>query len=590
MTIPGYVKEIPVAGYLGLGGGVGGRTFKLPGGDEYWFHFAKGNPTSSTSNSGLRWPICIQVDSADNVYTAWTKWSSGGCIVTKHNKFGSVQWVKQIIAAAGDGATGSNTRWCGGIVYSPYNGYIIASVMDHQPSGSTSYGDIVHVAMDGSGSEQWAIRHDAEGVANNYNDSANNNSNSPFFSTKMGHGVNKGRWMFASRNTSEDFYIDLSMQLAHVKRDGYPTAAYATVEYMCGYQASDGASTGNGSYPYEGFGPFPISGSPYAPGNYSTNEVSVYTATSGSAADIMKFQNSYHNYYHHDLDTSSNYAGQSSKFGRVLNKYPQTTLSHSSFHGTAVNASQCIIAGQASFSDGSHGLSMCYVSSTSSMATASPTTLKTYYGLYMEDMHYSPGDSKLYMSFYTNDGWTHTGSPYKRHAIFCRRTYTSNYQNNGDSWVFNVEVKRAGTKIKSRGGLITEANGKCYMAVRFEDGWTNGILMVWDAENGPVAGTYGEGSGSEEIQIVISNASSYAGWLNGGGSTLFGMGWPTGQGYKQSPYIMGNQYYYPNTITESDDSSTTSLNDVDSVKNGNTSSDATWQGFSTEVIAIEQDD
>ena len=66
------------------------------GGDEYWWTMAKGSPSNSASATGLRIVKNITIDDDGNIYTAWAKWLYGGCVVTKHDKFGAVKWVKQI--------------------------------------------------------------------------------------------------------------------------------------------------------------------------------------------------------------------------------------------------------------------------------------------------------------------------------------------------------------------------------------------------------------------------------------------------------------------------------------------------------------
>lgn len=583
----GYVKEYPMTGYLGLGGGVTSRAFPIGGGDEYWYILSKGTSHMSTNHTGLKGVMGIQIDDDGNIYTGWAKHSTGGCIVTKHNKFGDIQWCKQIIVSS-DGSGGTmavdsesgHTGWQGGIVRSPYNGYIICSLVDHQPPNYGGWGDIVHVALNSSGVEQWSVRHDAGGIATNWNQT-NNGNNSAGYWEKKGQWETRGNRMVVPENTSIDLYHDGSMTLKDVKYSGNNNA---DMDYYQVWKASDGskvASSTMGTSKWE-------TNSSYAYQNkFESTNVSLYWPSNATTGYIARGNNGYMTYTQCSVNSSAAFGGSGvQNFGRLLNTYPN----HANYQGhwqvkaIPVNSYQVIVAGNFTYPSSQRGaVSVAYINSVSSGALTD-SLWKTDYGLHLEDLHYSYNDSRLYASMYRNDAWSNA----KKHAVFTRAEYTNSTKS--FDWAKGVEVQVNGTTVNAKGGRCWEKDGKFYAAVYVMDGLQNPLLMVWDAVNGPTNGTYGEGtSGTYDTQIIIYTVGGSHGWVSAGnGNAYFGNG---GTASKHNRTSWGHNYG-SNTFTHTDDSGTTDATYTpQKLIDGNTASNAHWEGFSKGATdrAIDQE-
>ena len=584
----GYVKEYPMTGYLGLGGGVTSRAFPIGGGDEYWYILSKGTSHMSTNHTGLKGVMGIQIDDDGNIYTGWAKHSNGGCIVTKHDKFGTIQWAKQIIVSS-DGSGGTmavdsesgHTGWQGGIVRSPYNGYIICSLVDHQPPNYGGWGDIVHVALNSSGVEQWSVRHDAGGIASNWNQTNNSNNSAGYFE-KKGQWETRGNRMVVPENSSIDLYHDGSMTLKDVKYSGNNNA---DMDYYQVFKASDGskvASSTMGTSKWE-------TNSSYAyQDKFESTNVSLYWPSNATTGYIARGNNGYMTYTQCSVNSSAAFGGSGvQNFGRLLNTYPN----HANYQGhwqvkpIPVNSYQVIVAGNFTYPSSSRGaVSVAYINSVSSGALTD-SLWKTDHGLHLEDLHYSYNDSRLYASMYRNDGWSNP----KKHAVFARAEYTNSTKD--FDWAKGVEVQVNGTTVNAKGGRCWEKDGKFYAAVYVMDGMQNPLLMVWDAVNGPTNGTYGEGtSGTYDTQIIIYTMGGTHGWVSAGnGNAYFGNG---GTASKHNRTSWGHNYA-SNTFTHTDDSGTTDATYTpQKLIDGNTGGGNThWEGFSKGATdrAIDQE-
>ena len=598
MAILGYVKEMPMTGVLGLGGGVEARVFPGGGGDEYWWHMAKGFPHESSNHSGLRWPLSIEADGDGNVYAAWTKWGQGGCIVSKHNKFGKVQWVKQIMVSS-DGSGGlqdpttgsSNTRWAGGMARSPYNGNLICSVLDFQPSGTTSYGDIVHVAISSSGGEAWSVRHSAAPVSAsggwNLSIPVYNGTGSGYWQARgNGHGATRSQWIKCHANDAQDRYIDTSMYLKQVGSGGYGyPGTWSSVgttdnEFMCVYKASDGDHAGSDF----GKSAWWRNSSWQIQQRLNTQDHAAYTTTSGSDWTMYRANNGYHQGNEYTINSSgeigSNYYGID-HWWRFLNTYPNTHYGHDTYRVTAVNTYQYIMcAGFTYPSAQKRQVSVLFINSSDS-GTCTKARWATDQGLWIDCLDYSQNDSRLYASGYAKN------NSQKNTPVFARAEFTNTTKD--WDWAKRVTVERNGSTVNARATLIKEVNGKVYCGIQIEEGWQNGIIMVWDAVDGPTNGTYGEGTtGSQDVQITIATLGGSDGWVGAGnGNNYFGNG---GTGIAHSSYTnAGGNAYATGTITESDNVTLTNLTTPQKVVDGNTSSDADYKGFTNEVQSIDQE-
>jgi hypothetical protein len=598
MAILGYVKEMPMTGVLGLGGGVSGRAFPMGGGDEYWWLMAKGYPQESSAHTGLRWPMNIEADGDGNVYTSWTKQGGGGCIVSKHNKFGKVQWVKQIMVSS-DGSGGlespttgqSNTRWAGGMARSPYNGNLICSVLDFQPSGTTSYGDIVHVAISSSGSEAWSVRHSAAPVSAsggwNLSIPVYNGTGSGYWQARgNGHGATRSQWVKCHANDAQDRYIDTSMYLKQVGSGGYGyPGTWSSVgttdnEFMCVFKASDGDHAGSDF----GKSAWWRNSSWQIQERLNTQDHAAYTTTSGSDWTMYRANNGYHQGNEYTINSSgeigSNYYGID-HWWRFLNTYPNTHYGHDTYRVTAVNTYQYIMcAGFTYPSAQKRQVSVLFINSSDS-GTCTKARWATDQGLWIDCLDYSQNDSRLYASGYAkNNSQKHT-------PIFARAEFTNTTKD--WDWAKRVTVERNGSTVNARATLIKEVDGKVYCGIKIEEGWQNGILMVWEAVDGPTNGTYGEGTtGSQDIQITIASLGGSDGWVGAGnGNQYFGNG---GTGIAHSSYTnAGGNAYATGTITESDNATLTNLTTPQNVVDGNTSANADYKGFTNEVQSIDQE-
>ena len=582
----GYVKEYPMTGYLGLGGGVTGRAFPIGGGDEYWYIVSKGMSHMSTNHTGMKGVMGIDVDDDGNIYTAWAKHSGGGCIATKHNKFGDIQWAKQIIVSS-DGSGGTmavdsesgHTGWQGGMVRSPYNGFLIFSLVDHQPPAYGGWGDIVHVALNSSGVEQWSVRHDCGGIRTNWNQSNNANNSAGYFE-KKGQWETRGTRMVAPKNSSYDLYHDGSMTLKDVKYSGNNNATEMDW-YMC-FKASDGSKVNSSDY---GTGKWEVNNGNYAD-RMTANQISLNWGASATSGYIARGAAAgYMNYTQCSLNSSGAFgSGGIANFGRLENTYPNHAnyQGHWNFHAFPVNSYQAIVAGAFNRPSPSRpAVSIAFISNVSS-GTCTDRMWSTDHGLNLEDMHYSYEESRLYGSMHRRTA----SSNYKTHAVFARSVFDASTKS--FDWAKGVEVQVNGNTINAKGGRIFVKDGKFYAAVYVMEGLQNPLLMVWDSVNGPTNGTYGEGTtGAQDTQIIIYDMGGTHGWT-GGGNAYFGNGGTAGKHGRST----GTNYYGSNIMTHTDDSGTTDATYTpQKLIDGNTGAASHYEGFSKGATdrAIAQD-
>jgi len=551
---------------LGAGGSLGG--------DEYWWTMAKGNPSYSATATGLRLVKNITIDDDGNIYTAWVKWSHGGCVVTKHDKFGSVQWVKQIMVS--DKSAGSaqsptselsNTKWCSGIVWSPYNEYIICSVLDVY-SWNQVYGDLVHVALSSSdGSEQWARRQDAyDGIRNNWN-STNDTTSGYFRSAESSGHVNTlgGGLIHCPGNSSLDYFVDAGVQLGKVKIESHGNH---DVGFLLSQKASDGSNNGSN---HTGYSSYTLNGSSFNESFQPSNSSSLYWP-SGTTGYICIALDGYMNWMAGSAASGGNFGGSGAQYWRRLeNTYPVGNYrDHYSHLVTHVNSSTIIHAANFSYNGTTPAVSVARVTLYNGSNTAG--LWKIDYPMWITDINYSQNDSRLYWAGYRQTAV----SGGDRHAIVGRTQFDASTKSH--DWVKDIKVQRSGSTVNVEAGTAVEKDGKVYVSVNIVEGTFQGMLMVFDAVNGPTNGTYGDGTSTNDIQIVISNLGDGLVSADNGNSN-FGNG---GTG-TQSGRSKGSFNYNLNSVDESDDSTYTVITDLPNVKDGTTGANEGFSGGARKI-------
>tara|TARA_R100000664_G_scaffold34121_1_gene54165 strand:- start:2192 stop:3865 length:1674 start_codon:yes stop_codon:yes gene_type:complete len=544
------------------------------GGDEYWWTMAKGSPSNSASATGLRIVKNITIDDDGNIYTAWAKWLYGGCVVTKHDKFGAVKWVKQIMVSA-KVASGSvqsptseqsNTKWCSGIVWSPYNGYIICSVLDVY-SWNQVYGDLVHVALSSSdGSEQWARRQDAyDGIRNNWN-STNDTVSGYFRSAESAGHVNNlgGGLIHCPENSSLDYFVDTGVQLGEVKIETYGNH---DVGFLLAQKASDGSNIGSS---HTGYSSYTLSGSSFAETFQPSNSSSLYWP-SGTTGYICIALDGYINWMAGSAASGGNFGGNGSEYWRRLeNTFPNSPYTAAHSHKvTHVDSSTIIQAASYQYS-GRAAIAVARVVLSSGSNT--DASWRTDYSMYLNDINYSQNDSRVYWA-----GQRDTASSnFDRHAVVGRTQFDASTKSH--DWVKDIKVQKAGSTVDARGVSSIEKDGKLYVGIDIIEDPHQGMLMVFDAVNGPTNGTYGDGTSTNDYQIIISDLG--AGLTSASASNSdFGNG---GTGTQSSRW-KGSFNYNANSVDESDDSTYAVITDLPNVKDGTGGSNEGFSGGARKI-------
>ena len=376
------------------------------------------------------------------------------------------------------------------------------------------------------------------------------------------------------------------MQLKGVASGGYGSSSWPSVgatdnEFMCVYKASDGDHAGNDF----GKSAWWRNSSYQIQGRLNTADHAAYTTTTGSDWTMYRVDsNNYHQSTEYTINSSgeigSNYYGID-HWWKFQNQHPNTYYGHDTFRCTAVNTYQFIMCGGFTYpSAQKRQVSVLFVNSSDS-GTCTRARWATDQGLWIDCLDYSQNDSRLYVSGYAKN------NSQKNTPVFARAEFTNTTKD--WDWAKRVTVERNGSTVNARATLIKEVGGKVYCGIKIEEGWQNGIIMVWDAVDGPTNGTYGEGTtGSQDVQITIATLGGSDGWVGAGnGNNYFGNG---GQGLQNTNYTAaGGNAYATGTITESDNATLTNLTTPQKVVDGNTSADADYKGFTNEVQSIDQE-
>jgi hypothetical protein len=499
------LKEAPIQGLLGLGGGVTAKVVPIGGGSEYFY-------LKTTSNAGYNtggWRNAAGIlpfGSDGDCYIFYTETSYGKSNIARMDKVGKIQWSRRLnLSTWADGNTGANDMFSEATV-SPYNSnnWAIIRTKETSSAGSfTSTGWMAHGAVNTSGGVEW-------GRQRAMPDQSSISANPPYPAgvavTLLRIGSfwgSEGCFKTLHANASSDVVLDCGTATQEGSYWKNPwNGANTKNTCMLNFKPSDGTKYGQTvarqvQDPSNYWSPCTggnVSGSTvYTGWQSSTSMVAGRISVSAGAPTIQ-----YPRYWKNQYPVSPWNIGV-----QVIDVHSNHIMGRYTYPSS--NKQACALLTVNNWNNGSN---------------SSPISLRS------DDHVYPMGFARQGNNYVYRLRWRKSNGNYQ---MVLQRGHSGNTDwtrtftvNDGSEW-----------NINGGGGPITIANDKMYFSINKSD---KGIFVVlpWDTD-GPELGTYGD--------LTISGAPS--GWVNGGGGTGWGnngTGKDPGGNYRTTHYSVSGAY------------------------------------------------
>ena len=492
------LKEAPISGLLGLGGGITARVVPIGGGSEYFY--VKTTSAQGEGNGGWRnVDGCLPFGTDGDFYIFYRESTWGKCSIARVDKVGKIQWARRINTSTWSGGTTGNANdHFAGAVVANYNNYAIIRTTENSDSNLsfTAPGWFSHAGIDTNGAVQWGRQRAMPDQS----------------SLSSGNAITKAQLSFWKDNrfrnmhsfsSSNDTVIDVGMHTYSGTWKNPWNGVKTPNTILMNMKASDGTYVGSpvvarqSSDPSNGWNACrggDVSGSTlyttWEQGNFVAGRVTLH------ASDPYI---SYPRYF--------------------KNQYP-TSPWNISVEAYDVNASRLL--GRYTYpSSSKSSAAILTMNNWGSGTNSSPVRVGADDHVYPMCMK-KDGSDYCYMFL-----WRKSNGNYQM-------VLQRNYGTGDNVWIRTLTVNDGSEwNITWGGGPLEIKNDKLYFTINKTD---KGMFVVlpWDSD-GPETGTYGD--------LTISGAPS--GWVQGGGGSGWGNGGtgkdPTG-GYRLTHYSLGTNY------------------------------------------------
>ena len=492
------LKEAPISGYLGLGGGVTARAIPIGGGSEYFY-------LATTSNAGYNtggWKGALGIlpfGSDGDCYIFYEETHRGKTNIARIDKLGKVQWSRRVtLSTWADGTSGANDYFCEAVV-SPYNSTNWAIIRTKECSSAgnwTTDGWLAHGAVDTSGTVQWGRQR----AMPDQSSLSNGNSVTKLMHSNRWDGSTK-KTLHSQSGTSSQAILDVGCATTANNWKNSWNGAKTKNTILMNFRASTGLVYGT-----------TVARQTSDPSNYwdaccggNVSGQVLYTGWPGSSMIAGRT-------YVYD-------AGPSILYPRFFrNQYPNSPWN---VNVEMVDAHSNHIMGRYTYPSSSKtACALLTINNWNNGSCSSPISLRS------DDHVYPIGFAREGNNYVYRLLWRKSNGNYQ---MILQRGHSGNTDwtrtltiNDGSEW-----------NIQTKGGPITIKDDKMYFTINSS---TKGYFVVlpWDSD-GPETGTYGD--------LTISGAPS--GWVGGGGGTGWGNNGtgkdPTG-GYRLTAVSPGSGY------------------------------------------------